>query len=104
MAEVLISTLCHPMSDQPLFDWLCEVIQHLDQDDNITNLHIQFLIEYANFLGIGVDDTEYPEWFTIPSSRTERQQRLRALCLYYSEHIEEFSTPKSLDVLMEVFD
>jgi hypothetical protein len=104
MAEVLVSTLRHPMSDQPLFDWLCEVIQHLDQDDNITNLHIQFLIEYANFLGIGVDDTEYPEWFTIPSSRTERQQRLRALCLYYSEHIEEFSTPKSLDVLMEVFD
>lgn len=104
MSEVLVLTLRHPMSDQPLFDWLCEVIQHLDQDDNITNLHIQFLIEYANFLGIGIDDTEYPEWFTMPSSRTERQQRLRALCLYYSEHIEEFSTPKSLDVLMEVFD
>ena len=104
MAEVLVSTLRHPMSDQPLFDWLCEIIQHLDKDDNIVNLHIQFLIEYANFLGIGVDDTEYPEWFTIPSSRAERQQRLRALCLYYSEHIEEFSTPKSLDVLMEVFD
>lgn len=104
MAEVLVLTLRHPMSDQPLFDWLCEVIQHLDKDDNITNLHIQFLIEYANFLGIGIDDTEYPEWFTMPSSRIERQQRLRALCLYYSEHIEEFSTPKSLDVLMEVFD
>lgn len=104
MAEVLVSTLRHPMSDQPLFDWLCEVIQHLDKDDNITNLHIQFLIEYANFLGIGIDDTEYSEWFTMPSSRAERQQRLRALCLYYSEHIEEFSTPKSLDVLIEVFD
>ena len=30
IAEVLASTLRHPMSDQPLYDWLCEVIQHLD--------------------------------------------------------------------------
>lgn len=28
------------------------------------------------------------------------QQRLRALCLYYSEHIEDFRMPKSLDVLI----
>ena len=104
MAEVLVSTLRHPMSDQPLFDWLCEIIQHLDQDDNITNLHIQFLIEYANFLGIGVDDTEYPEWFIAPTSRTQRQELLRSLCAYFEQHIEDFRPPKSLDVLMEVFD
>ena len=104
IAEVLVSTLRHPMSDQPLFDWLYEIIQHLDQDDNITNLHIQFLLEYATFLGIGIDDTEHPEWFIAPTSRTQRQELLRSLCAYFEQHIEDFRPPKSLDVLMEVFD
>ena len=104
IAEVLVSTLRHPMSDQPLFDWLCEIIQHLDQDGNITNLHIQFLLEYATFLGIGIDDTEHPEWFIAPTSRTQRQELLRSLCAYFEQHIEDFRPPKSLDVLMEVFD
>ena len=104
IAEVLVSTLRHPMSDQPLFDWLCEIIQQLDQDDNITNLHIQFLLEYATFLGIGIDDMEHPEWFIAPTSRTQRQELLRSLCAYFEQHIEDFRPPKSLDVLMEVFD
>lgn len=104
IAEVLAATLRHPMSDQQLFDWLCDMIHHLDQDDEITNLHLHFLLEYATYLGIGIDDTEHPDWYEAPSSRGERQQRLRQLCLYYSEHIEDFRSPKSLDVLMEVFD
>lgn len=104
IAEILISTLRHPMSDQPLFDWLCEVITHLSIDEDISNLHLQFLIEYASYLGIGIDDMKHPEWFEAPPSRQERQQRLRALCQYYSEHIDDFRTPKSLDVLIEVFD
>lgn len=104
IAEILSSTLLHPMSDQPLFDWLCEMIKHLDTDKDISNLHLHFLIEYATHLGIGIDDTEYPDWYQAPSSRQERQERLRALCLYYSTHIEDFRTPKSLDVLMEVFN
>ena len=104
IAEILSTTLRHPMSDQPLFDWLCEMIKHLDTDVDISNLHLHFLIEYASHLGIGVDDTEHSDWYQAPISRQERQKRLRALCLYYSEHIEDFRTPKSLDVLMEVFD
>lgn len=104
IAEILSSTLRHPMSDKPLFEWLCEIIKHLDTDSDISNLHLYFLIHYANHLGIGIDDTELPDWFEAPNSRSARQQRLRELCLYYSEHIEDFSTPKSLDVLMEVFD
>ena len=104
IAEVLAATLRHPMSDQQLFDWLCDMIHHLDQDDEITNFHLHFLLEYATYLGIGIDDTEHPDWYEAPSSRGERQQRLRQLCLYYSEHIEDFRSPKSLDVLMEVFD
>lgn len=103
VAEVLASTLRHPMSDQPLYDWLCEVIQHLDKDEEISNLHLRFLLDYATHLGIGIDDTEHPEWFMAPSNRSERQQRLRELIAYYEEHIEDFRAPKSLEVLMEVF-
>ena len=104
IAEILIVTLRHPMSDKPLFDWLCELVKHLDTDTDIRNLHLHFLIEYANHLGIGIDDTEHPEWYELPTSRKERQQRLREICAYYEEHIEDFRQPKSLDVLMEVFD
>ena len=104
LAEVLLHTLRHPMSDQPLFDWLCQLIQHLDQAEDISNLHLEFLLEYATLLGIGVDDTEHPDWFTPPTTRLERQQRLRELSAYYAEHIEDFRPPKSLDILMEVFD
>ena len=104
IAEILTITLRHPMSDQPLFDWLCEMIKHLDTDVDISNLHLHFLIEYASHLGIGIDDMEHSDWYQAPISRQQRQQRLRALCLYYSEHIEDFRIPKSLDVLMEVFD
>jgi DNA repair protein RecO (recombination protein O) len=104
VAEVLASTLRHPMSDQPLYDWLCEVIQHLDKDEEISNLHLRFLLDYATHLGIGIDDTEHPEWFMAPNNRSERQQRLRELIAYYEEHIEDFRAPKSLEVLMEVFD
>lgn len=104
IAEILSTTLRHPMSDKPLFDWLCEIIKRLDTDVDISNLHLLFLIEYASHLGIGIDDTEHPDWYKSPYSRKERQQRLRELCLYYSEHIEDFRLPKSLDVLMEVFD
>ena len=104
IAEVLASTLHHPMSDQPLFDWLCEVVHHLDTDADISNLHLHFLIEYANFLGVGIDNTEHPDWYDAPTSRQERQQRLRALTTYYEQHIEDFRPPKSLDVLIEVFD
>lgn len=104
IAEILANTLRHPMSDQPLYKWLCEVIQHLDQDTEINNLHLRFMLDYATHLGIGIDDTEHPDWFLAPNSRSDRQQRLRELTAYYEEHIEDFRTPKSLEVLMEVFD
>lgn len=104
IAEILANTLRHPMSDQPLYNWLCEVIQHLDQDTEINNIHLRFMLDYATHLGIGIDDTEHPDWFLAPNSRSDRQQRLRELTAYYEEHIEDFRTPKSLEVLMEVFD
>ena len=104
VAEVLASTLRHPMSDQPLFDWLCNCIYRLDKEEDISNLHIEFLLDYAVYLGIGIDEEEHPDWYSQPTSRIERQERLRELIAYFQEHIDDLPTIKSLDVLIEVFN
>ena len=104
IAEILNTTLRHPMSDKPLYEWLCHVIQLLDKEEDISNLHLQFLMDYTTYMGIGIDYEEHPDWFNVPTNRQERQQRLRELCKYYEDHIEDFRIPKSLEVLIEVFD
>lgn len=104
IAEMLSLTVRHPMRDEELYEWLCGVVRELDCGEHIENLHLQFLIDYTVFLGIGIDEAEHPEWFVVPTSRGERQRHLKEICAYYEEHIEDFREPKSLDVLMEVFD
>ena len=104
IAEILTFTLRHPMSDQALYNWLCTTIHNLDTQQDISNLHIEFLLEYAVYLGIGIDQNEYPDYYTQPTSRKIRQERLRQLTSYFQQHIDDLPTPKSLDVLIEVFD
>ena len=104
IAELLTYTLRHPMSDQPLFDWLCNCIYKLDKEEDISNVHIEFLLDYAVHLGIGIDKEEHPDWYSQPTSRIERQERLRELIAYFQEHIDDLPTIKSLDVLIEVFN
>ena len=104
IAEVLTLTVRHPLQDEQLFHWLCGVIRQLDGSEHIENLHLRFLLDYTMFLGIGIDETEHPEWFVMPASRQQRRKYLKEICSYYAEHIEDFSEPKSLNVLMEVFD
>ena len=104
IAELLTYTLRHPMSDQPLFDWLCNCIYKLDKEEDISNLHIEFLLDYAVYLGIGIDEEDHPEWYSEPTSRIERQKRLRELKAYFQEHIDDLPAIKSLDVLIEVFN
>jgi hypothetical protein len=55
-------------------------------------------------LGIGIDEEEHPKWYSKPTSRIERQERLRELVAYFQEHIDDLPTIKSLDVLIEVFN
>lgn len=104
IAEIVSYTLRHPMSDKPLYDWLNNTIQRLDTEKDISNLHIEFLIDYASYLGIGIDEDEHPEWYIKPTSRKDRQERLNQLIKYFQQHIDDLPTPKSLDVLMEVFN
>ena len=91
--------LRHPMSDEPMFDYIAQSIQELDVTDEPQNFHLAFLIGLAAKLGFAMSE-ELP----LPQTRTERQKQLRALCAYFEEHVETWKTPRSLDVLMEVFD
>jgi len=99
LSEVLSHVLRHPMTDEPMYDFIVQSVQALDETDNPQNFHLQFLIDFAAKLGFAM--TEEPE---MPRTRMQRQQVLQQLCSYFEEHVETWQNPKSLDILMEVFD
>ena len=99
ISEVLYHVLRHPMSDEPMFDYIAQSIQELDETGEPQNFHLSFLVGLAAKLGFAM--SEEPN---LPHTRAERQKQLRALCAYFEEHVETWKTPRSLDVLMEVFD
>lgn len=99
LSEVLYHVLRHPMIDEPMFDFLAQAIQELDQTTEPQNFHLRFLTDFAAKLGFAI-----PEPQELPLTRKERQEQLRELCTYMEEHVETWQTPRSLDVLIEVFD
>lgn len=105
ISEVLYHVLRHPMSDEPMYDFIAQSIQELDQTDAPQNFHLAFLVGFAAKLGFAIseDSTLYTVHGT-PYTRKARQEALRALCEYFAEHVETWQNPKSLDILMEVFD
>ena len=108
ISEVLYHVLRHPMPDEQLFDFIRHAVERLDATDAPQNFHLCFLAEFAALLGFAIDPTNplsaLQNGTDIPFSRTERQEVLRKLCAYFAEHVETWQDPKSLDVLMEVFD
>ena len=107
LSEVLYHVLRHPMADEPMFDFIARAIEQLDQTDEPQNFHLFFLIGLAAKLGFAIpEDSSLPLSTIIsrPFSRAQRQEALRSLCAYFEEHVETWQNPKSLDVLMEVFD
>ena len=103
IAEVLYHVLRHPMVDEPMFDFLVESIKALNQTGQPQNFHLQFLVDFAAKLGFAMPESPTP-LTSNPLTRAERQRTLKALCDYFAEHVETWETPKSLDVLIEVFD
>lgn len=104
LSEVLYHTLRHPMEDAEMFDYLRGAIELLDEESEPQNFHLQFLIGMAQRLGFAIDEDAHPELVRVPASRAERQKQLRQLCSYLSEHIDSWQSPRSLDVLTEIFD
>jgi len=82
-----------------MYDFIAQAIEDLDRSEAPQNFHLQFLIGLAAKLGFAME--KEPE---IPQTRTARQKTLRQLCQYFDEHVETWREPKSLDILMEVFD
>ena len=99
ISEVLYRVLRHPMPDEPMYDYIAQAVEDLDRSETPQNFHLQFLIGLAAKLGFAM--VKEPE---MPRTRAQRQKVLQQLCKYFSEHVETWEDPKSLDVLMEVFD
>lgn len=107
LSEVLYHVLRHPMADEPMFDFIAQSVEQLDQTDEPQNFHLFFLIGLAAKLGFAIPEDSSLQLSTIssrPFTRAQRQEALRSLCAYFEEHVETWQNPKSLDVLMEVFD
>lgn len=104
IAEILGSILVHPMADDDMFNFILSTIKDLDCSDDVANVHLRFLRNLCLHLGVAIDEEEHPELVAAVHTRQERQQMLQALCFYIEQHIDGFRSPKSLDVLMELFD
>ena len=107
IAEVLYHVLRHPMPDEPMFDFLEHAVEMLSESDEPQNFHLAFLAGFAAQLGFGIPEDDEPAHRALlktPLTRAERQAQLRAMCAYFQEHVETWQTPRSLDILMEVFD
>lgn len=103
ISEVLYHVLRHPMPDEPMFDFIAQAIQALDEAEEPQNFHIDFLIGLAAKLGFAIPEDD-ALMTVVPHTRTERQKKLRDLCVYFEEHVETWQDPKSLNILTEVFD
>ena len=103
LGEVLFHVLRHPMQDEPMYDFIARAVQQLDETDEPQNFHLHFLVDFAAKLGFAIPLTSNP-LTTNPLTRSQRQKTLRQLCDYFEQHVETWQSPKSLDILMEVFD
>ncbi len=108
ISEVLYHVLRHPMPDETMFAFLEQAVQALDSTDEPQNFHIRFLIDFAARLGFAIPQEEESgirsQESGLTMTRKERQDMLRQLCDYFAEHVDTWQDPKSLDVLIAVFD
>lgn len=113
VAEILSSCLLHPLREELLYSFLHETLVEVDTCADPENAHLRFLLGFAELLGMGID-YEMPENRTFAQilslsatsriSRNERQAILADLLHYYEQHLPDFSIPKSLEILQELFN
>ncbi len=58
IAECLIKTLKHPMSDSDIFNFITDKIIYLDTADSIENIHTDFIRQLSELLGYGGEPIE----------------------------------------------
>lgn len=104
LSEILLHTLRHPMPDKAMFDYIQHAIYLLDSESDIQDFHLRFLIDFAALLGYAIDENDHPDLFKKPTNRHERQTHLRHMCAYLAQCVDKWQEPRSLEILMEVFD
>ena len=105
VAELLLLTFTHPLQDAQTYDFLDNFVHELNGNSAPENMHILFMVHLAELLGIGTPDAVNYELVQAGAlSRKSRQEMLHGLCDYYLTHIDSFRMPKSLDILIEVFN
>lgn len=104
VAEVLFRTIRHPMEDESLFELIDTTAEAIEHDPHPENVHIDFLREFCTVIGFALDEEQHAALLQTPTTHAERRQTLLGLCNYLHEHVEDWVQPKSLDVLMTVFD
>jgi DNA repair protein RecO (recombination protein O) len=127
LSELLGKTLKEHHPNKDLFELILHSISYLDEtQEHYENMHLQFMIQLAAFLGFSPGSVEdIVEEIRISLSEEEkeimesliyappdeyvkinnqtRRHLLDCLIRYYSIHIESFGTINSLSVLQEIF-
>lgn len=104
VAEVLFRTIRHPMEDESLYDLIDSTAEAIEQSEHPENVHVDFLRAFCAVIGFAPDEDEHAPLLRTPTTHAERREILLGLCTYLKEHVEDWMQPKSLDVLMTVFD
>lgn len=104
VAEVIFRTIRHPMEDESLFELIDTTAEAIEHDPHPENVHIDFLREFCTVIGFALDEEQHAALLQPPTTHAERRQTLLGLCNYLKEHVEDWVQPKSLDVLITVFD
>jgi DNA repair protein RecO (recombination protein O) len=131
LTEILGKTLREEENNSYLFQFLTGSILFLDEaESGFENFHIQFLLQYAAYLGFGAetiedletelrhlnyphqaDDVEkaamrllldQPYGANVPLDRARRVRILEKLIYFYKIHLDGLGEIKSLEVLREV--
>jgi DNA repair protein RecO (recombination protein O) len=127
ISELLSKTIKEQHSNKELFEWILHSIAYLDEvSEKYENLHLQFMIQLAAFLGFSpgsVEDiveeirislseeeknilsllmTAAPDEYVRVNNQT-RRHLLDCLIRYYSIHVDNFGNINSLSVLQEIF-
>lgn len=119
IAEVVSKTLEVNNADDFLFDYFTSLINTLSTENNLGAFPLDFLLGYAQYLGIYPDDGESNEFIKLlavedrrlflqsleDASELDRSQRRRVINLllkYYQYFLPSMGTIKSLDVITDI--
>ena len=119
MAEVVSKTLEHNNADDQIFDYFTSLVLTISSSENLGTFPLDFLLGYAEYLGIYPDDGEQNEFIRLLGaedkkfllialagasalSRTERRRVINLILKYYQYFLPSMGTIKSLDVITDV--